>query len=70
MTKSTDIKKEITEKSDSELATLVRESREALRGERFKDKFSRKAGLIRAEKKKIARALTELNTRQRNKLDS
>ena len=70
MTKSTDIKKEITEKNDSQLITLVQESKEALRSERFKDKFSRKAGLIRTEKKKIARALTELNARQRNKLDS
>ena len=69
MTKRADIKKEITEKSDSELITLVQASQEALRGERFKDKFSRKAGFIRAEKKKVARALTELNARQRNKQD-
>lgn len=63
MATKTDTKKEIAQKSIDELKKLVQESREALRAERFKDKFSRKAGLIKAEKQKIARALTELRAR-------
>ena len=58
-TKQTEIKK----KTESELRQLVTDARETLRTERFKDKFSRKAGTIRAEKKQIARALTELRGR-------
>lgn len=62
MTKMQDIQK----KSDSELAQLVQSSRDELRQERFKDKMSRKAGIIRNAKTEIARALTELTAR-RNK---
>lgn len=64
MAKQKELKKELLGKTDAELRTLVENSRQALRAERFKDKFSRKAGLIRAEKQQIARALTELNARQ------
>jgi len=62
MTNMLDIKK----KSDRELAELVKESRETVRLERFKDKFSRKASTIRTAKTEIARALTELSARRRN----
>jgi ribosomal protein L29 len=62
MTKMEDIKK----KSDAELAELVQTARETVRQERFKDKFSRKANIIKNEKTVIARALTELSARRRN----
>ena len=62
MTKMQNIQK----KSDAELVSLVKEARETIRAERFKDKFSRKAGIIREAKKDIARALTELSARRRN----
>ncbi len=65
MAKKTEAKKEIVKKTDQELQTVITESREALRAERFKDKFSRSAGFIKSEKQKIARALTELNARRR-----
>jgi ribosomal protein L29 len=63
MTKMIDVRK----KSDAELSELVQSARETVRAERFKDKFSRKAGIIRNAKTDIARALTELTTRQNNK---
>jgi len=63
MTKMEDVRK----KSDTELSELVQSARETVRLERFKDKFSRKAGIIRNAKTDIARALTELTTRQNNK---
>jgi ribosomal protein L29 len=53
-------------KSDAELVETVQAARKALKDERFKDGFSRKAAIIRNAKKDTARALTELNTR-RNK---
>lgn len=59
----------IRKKTDAELTELVNESRETLRTERFKDRFSRKAGVTRSAKLEIARALTELTSR-RNKQDS
>lgn len=62
MTKMQDIQK----KSETELTDLVQEARETVRQERFKDKFARKASIIRNAKTEIARALTELNTRRRN----
>lgn len=62
MTKMQDIQK----KSETELTELVQEARETVRQERFKDKFARKASIIRNAKTEIARALTELNTRRRN----
>jgi ribosomal protein L29 len=62
MTKMEDIKK----KSDAELVDVVVTARKAVQGERFKDAFSRKAGVIRSAKKDTARALTELSVRRRN----
>lgn len=59
--------KDIQTKSDGELAELVQSSRETVRQERFKDKLGRKSSIIRGAKTEIARALTELNTRRRNK---
>lgn len=70
MAKKTDIQTEIREKTEQELKTVISGSREALRAERFKDKFSHKASLIKAEKKKVARALTELNARRRKEQQS
>lgn len=58
----TDIKK----KSDTELAEMVQSARDTVRQERFKDKFSRKAGTIRTAKTEIAQVLTELSARRRN----
>lgn len=60
MTKMEDIRK----KSDAELVEVVSSAREAVRAERFKDKFSRKASVITKAKKDTARALTELNQRR------
>lgn len=60
---------DIRKQSDSELVELVKKSREAVREERFKDKFSKNAGVIRSNKKDVARSLTELNAR-RNASDS
>lgn len=61
MTKMEDIRK----KSDAELASMVEQSRETVRQERFKDRFSRKAGVIRQAKLEAARALTELTARRK-----
>ena len=58
--KYTDIKM----KNDAELSELVVATREVLRAERFKDKFSKKAGVISDAKTTIARALTELSARR------
>jgi ribosomal protein L29 len=57
---------DIQKKSDQELTELVNTAREAVRAERFKDKFSKSAHVIHSNKKDVARALTELNAR-RNK---
>ncbi len=57
---------DIKKKSDAELVELVQSARKTVQGERFKDTFSRKAGVIRTSKKDTARALTELNARRRN----
>ncbi len=62
MTNMQDLRK----KSDAELAETVQASRKAIKDERFKDAFSRKAGIIRNAKKEVARSLTELNARRRN----
>jgi len=62
MTKMIDVRK----KSDVELSELVQKGRETVRQERFKDKFSRKAGIIRNAKTEVARALTELTARKTN----
>jgi ribosomal protein L29 len=58
--------KDIRDKSDAELTELVDKARNTVREERFKDKFSRKANVIRQAKTEIARALTELSARRRN----
>jgi ribosomal protein L29 len=57
---------DITKKSDQELVEFTQTAREAIRAERFKDKFSKNANVIHSNKKDVARALTELNAR-RNK---
>lgn len=57
---------DIRKKSEAELAELVSAGRKTVREERFKDRFSRKAGVIRQAKIEIARALTELSARRRN----
>ncbi len=58
---------EISKKTETELTEVVKTSRETLRVERFKDKFSRKANVITGAKREIARALTELSARRTNK---
>ncbi len=60
--KYTDIQK----KTEGELTELVTTTRETLRSELFKDKFTKKASVIRGAKETIARALTELSARRRN----
>ena len=55
---------DIRKQSDKDLVELVGKSREAIREERFKDKFSKNASVIRTNKKDVARALTELNARR------
>lgn len=60
MTNMQDIRK----KSDQELVEMVQTAREAARTERFKDKFSKNANVIRSSKKEVAQALTELNARR------
>jgi ribosomal protein L29 len=57
---------DIKAKTDAELATLVTETRETLRQERFKDKFTKKASVIKTAKQTIAHALTELTARRHN----
>lgn len=63
MIKMTDIRK----KTEAELAELVRAARETIRAERFKDKLSRKASVVKTAKTEIARALTELTSRTKTK---
>jgi ribosomal protein L29 len=63
MTKMSEIRK----KTEAELLEVVTTTREALRVERFKDKFSRKSSVINNAKREIARALTELSLRRHNK---
>lgn len=57
---------DIKAQSDADLAKTVAEARETVRAERFKDKLSRKASVIRGAKTTIARALTELSARRRS----
>lgn len=57
---------DIHKKSEAELVGMVQDARNTVRQERFKDKFSRKAGIIRNAKTEVARTLTELNFRRRN----
>ncbi len=57
---------EIRSKTEAELMEIITAARETVRAERFKDKFSRKAGVINNAKREIARSLTEISTRRRN----
>ena len=57
---------DIRNKNETELTEMVQSARNTVREERFKDKFSRKASIIRNAKTEIARALTELTVRRRN----
>lgn len=57
---------DIRKKSEAELTSMVEEGRQTIREERFKDKFSRKANIVRGAKTEVARALTELSARRRN----
>lgn len=63
MTNMQDIRK----KSDAELVAIVEKGRETIREERFKDKFSKKASVIKIAKTEVARALTELTNRRNEK---
>jgi ribosomal protein L29 len=58
--KYTDIQK----KTDAELIELIVSGRETLRAERFKDKFSKKASIIKTAKQTVAQALTEQTARR------
>jgi ribosomal protein L29 len=55
---------EIQNKTDAELVELVVSTRETLRAERFKDKFSKKASIIKMAKETVAQALTEQTARR------
>jgi ribosomal protein L29 len=55
---------DIQKKTDGELTQLVIETRETLRAERFKDKFSKKASIIKTAKQTVAQALTEQTARR------
>jgi ribosomal protein L29 len=57
---------DIKAKNDAELIDLIVSERKNLRTERFKDKFSKKASIIKGAKQTIARALTEQTARRRN----
>ncbi len=57
---------DIRKKSVAELTETVQSARETVRQERFKDRFGRKASIIRNAKTEIARALTELSHRRNN----
>ena len=67
MSKKTEQLKDIRSKSDADIKKLISENQEILRAERFKDKFTRKAGVVRNAKKTIARAATELTVRSNTK---
>ena len=67
MSKKQTLQKEIRDKSDQELRNFISKSKETLRLERFKDKFSRRAGTVRQAKRQVARAFTELTARVNNK---
>ena len=55
---------DIRKKSDAELTEMVEAGRITVQEERFKDKFSRKANIIKKAKVEVARALTELTARK------
>lgn len=55
---------DIQKKTDAELTELVTATRKELHLENLKDKFSKKASVIKAAKKTIAQALTEITARR------
>jgi ribosomal protein L29 len=55
---------DIAGKTDAELQSIISAARVTIQTERFKDRFSRKAGIIRAAKLEIARAMTEISKRR------
>ena len=55
---------DIKTKTDAELVELVESNRETLRAERFKDKFSKKASIIKTAKETVAQALSEQTARR------
>lgn len=59
-------KDSLVSKTDNDLMDMVTSAREAVRAERFKDAFSRKASDIRKGKREVAQALTALNARRNN----
>lgn len=61
--------KDIQKKDDKALVEFVKEKREAVRDFRFQNTGSatRNVRQVREDKKEIARALTELNTRAKAK---
>lgn len=67
MSKKQTLQKEIRDQSDQDLRNFISKSKETLRLERFKDKFSRKAGTVRQAKRQVARAFTELTSRNQTK---
>lgn len=56
---------DIAKKSVTELEELITTARGELQSERFKDRFTRKASIIRQAKLTIAQTLTELHARAR-----
>lgn len=54
---------DLQKKTDSELTELITATRKELQSERFKDRFTKKASIIKNAKLTIAQALTELNAR-------
>ncbi len=56
---------DITKKTDSELIDTVLAARKELQTERLKDRFTKKASIIRAAKLTVAQALTEMKARAR-----
>ena len=60
--------KDIQKKDDKSLVEFVKEKREAVRSFRFSNSGSatRNVRQVREDKKEIARALTELNVRQKS----
>lgn len=56
---------DLKKQSKEELDKLLQTTRETLRAENFKDKFSKKASTIREAKRTIAQTLTELSARHK-----
>ena len=56
-------KTDMTKKSDKELQDIIADKRTEIQSERFKDKMSRKASILKGGRKEIARAKTEVTAR-------